>query len=890
LTINTANFNVDYTSLALTGTKSVLINGPLDEGTQASTNITITTASTSPFLIGGAKTNGQTGVTNGQGISGGTVVINAPGAVTIGTTAAGGGAVVTGSTAVTLNSQSLLINNGSDVVGLGLTLNVAMGNTSYTNLNTNGAVSASAVNINDFSGIVTLSSGLASQPTILTVGTNPNGPGFTTPLVAGGAFNISAQAINYSPKGLQFFATGGIDGGSVVLNLSGVQGVAAPFKIGTGVGDVQADVAGTFLDAQPAGAGTFTLNTPGNIIGTNVSTAIQFGTNAGGNLSLNAEGFGATVSVAGVNGMVLNLFGLSSNSTTPLFASGATGGNGVVDSNVNIFGGNIQLQNSGGNVVTNGANLSGTALNLIANAGMVDVSGNTGFTASFSFPASGGTNGGTININAQAIKVGASGLALVAQGGSNSGGSITVDTSVTPVVVGLATSGQISLDVSQMVQNTSGLFVAGNVTVVSPGALIVNGPGILFGSGVPGIGGTLNLTSAGPGFMTPGFNLLINDAAAMTGLNYSTVTLTSGSTSPFLMTGASPTSGNGFSTVGAGTNALIAGAVAINEINVGGSVNLTGEALTTHALTVTTPSITFGANQVITVQPDTGGSGSVGVSGPLPNSMPTGIGGTITFVAQTFVFNKLGGVTLDALGDGATANSTGGTVNINDSSTTGLSINPNTFTNINVSNPVAVSGGQVAGTINITYGGTLDVNASVFSFNLATNPTETGGTLSLTAPNMVVSSVSSLVQGAGLGLAKVSFTTDSGNDFVVGGATLNGISDVNPTLKATEIDITTSATSTGGINFAGAAFAGAPNVQANIIDLQAPGNTVTFAAGQTVTALAAVVPASSVGDGGRLQSIVRISSLTLRVGRPILLLSVQPEIPARVPVALSPLR
>ncbi|MBU6453256.1 MAG: hypothetical protein KGS72_15850, partial [Cyanobacteria bacterium REEB67] len=901
LLIDTSSgFNVNYTSLALTGNSRVLITGNLDEGSSPSTSISITTLASSPFLIGGATTMGQILTTLGQGISAGVVTINAPGSVTVGTTTLG--AVVNGTTSVNLNTTALTVNGHSDIAGLALNVTLpstaTAGNLTYTNLNSSpgglpGYVSASAINLTDNVGTIVLSSGNAS--TTLSVGTNPNGVAVSGTQTAGGSFNINAQAIKYS-GGLHFNATGGIDGGSVVINLSGVPGATSnpTTTIGNAAGQISANVADQDGAVEPNGAGTFRLSTFGNIIVNDLNTiqsssSINLGAH-GGNLSFiaNSNGLsanGSTVLVDGthINGLSTNLFQITSSSTDSMLLQGATT-NGIKGTTATaLSGGNLVFENLVGPLVTKGAVLAGASLKLDSGTS-IDATGNIGFTV-FASPTPTGFVGGNLQIITPILTVAAAGLALKADGGSLSGGSITVTTTTNPIVVGLTknaggtTANAVSFDVGIMQQGvTNPNFVAGTITINSPGAINANGNGIILndhpGTIPDGIGGVVNLNGG------IGGNITLNGASSLIGASFSTINFNSQSTGVFNLANAAA-GGNGI----VGTSALTAGTINVNNTTAG--INATGENFIVHNLTLTAPSVTFGSHEVITLTPD---GLIVGTTGPVAPPNPSGNGGIFTVTTPSLIFapGVGNGITINAPGAGdatpassTTASSTGGTININYTGTTPLKINSSTFALLNVSNQIAPALPTPPG--NLETGGIININSATanviitasstvvplaggtqFVYGNPADPTYgyTGGSLTVTAPNISFTNIAALSMPSqnnsnnqiapGLGIAAITFNTNSATAFTVGGATgtvVNGITDASPTLVATALTIQNSFTPNSKGVGGGIDMTNGQGINVNALTLTTPG-TVTFAAGGTYTAHQAVNTNTAPTDGG----------------------------------------
>jgi mucin-19 len=882
-----SNFDVHYTSLALTGNSRVFINGNLDEGSTPTTTITITTLSTGAFLIGGAQPTGlgQGGLSTGQGITAGVVTINAPGSVVVGYAPSNGvgavNTVINGTSSVNLNTTALTVNSvggvGSDISGLALNVNLpstaTAGNLTYKNLAPNGFISASAINLTDTLGSVVLDSGSGAGRTILGVGTNPNGPALSGVQSSGGAFNINAQGLKFSTGGVTFNASGGIDGGSVVINLTGVAGATSnpTITIGKGAGQISADVSDQAAAIEPIGVGVFRLSNYGNIVVDGLNTtqslsSINLGSH-GGILGFvaNSNGLnpaGSTVSVDGtnMNGLSVNLFQITSTSTSPLILQGAAvGGNGISGKTAtNIQGGNLTFENFGAKVVTAGATIEGTTLNLRSDT-EIDATGNSSFTA-FRELTFAGTSGGTINISTPILTVNKNGLALVAQGGQLAGGTINVTTTKNPIVVaqtitnGGKVANAVSFDVGDMKQGFSNPnFLAGTVNITSPGALSVNGNGIVFNDpskGTPnGVGGQLTLNGG------PGGNISFSNAAALLGLNFSTITFNSLSNSVFNLSNAAAT-GNGI--VGKDlTSILTAGTIVVNNQTAG--INATGAAFTTYSLALTAPSVSFGANQVITLNAD---DFLVGVTGPLGTTPPTGNGGKFTVTTPVLTFAPGGGVSIIAQGESSKTllpGSTGGAIAINYTGTAPLKINSSTFAAFDVSNAIMPEAPtppgflQTAGTVSISSTTanliiTAQGSAAPFAGGTLFTYGGTGGSFTASAPNVSFTNIAALSSpsqsnpsnqvppnpsGVPLGLEKITINTNSTNAFTVGGATgsiVNGITDASPSLIAGAVTFTNSFTPGangigGGIN-----MTNGTGINANALTLTTPA-AVTFAAG-----------------------------------------------------------
>lgn len=795
LNVNMANLVLNGTGLNLEGTKNLLINGNIVGGEI----VTITTANKKAFLVGNATTNGQTGIGAGEGISATkTLTINAPGNIEIGS-----GFRLESGEDVNLNAAGLIVQNGGDITPgqlaepVKVTLNTgAASKAKYENLNTNGFLSVAILEINA-TGTLTLSSGGGNGvETRLSIGINPKG---ADDLAGGGSFIITATDLKFSSKGIFFDASSAApltpNGGTVDLNLSSTKTI----KVGTGNGAIRADVTAD-APVSADGAGSFLLSTVGAIQAEQVLTgAISFG--AGGAFSLVSSG--STVSAQDVTGKAYNLFQLSSNSTTKMLLENA-GKNGIRDSSVSIDGGNLDFSNTG-SVVTNGATLEGVILTLNSST-EVDARGNDLFEV-FSLPVMFGGEGGQINISAPKLLIdNTTGLTLRAYGGPSAGAQVNVTTTDTSTAGNLTIgngNGELFIDVS------SNQGFGAQVNITSGNILRVSGNGLNFGNNPAQSDGASLTLSSGQATTTgyKGGNLIFNDgnAAGLQGLAFGTVTFNSGSQNTFLLNGANANNGNGFSASG---STLAAGKIVINPLGGLGTIDMTGYSLVTNALEITAGEVRF-ANQTIAVVAD----------GLLGSGDNTGNGGSIDITATNMRFSNQGGVLLQAQANAAIATSVGGTISIDDASTRVLNLDAN-----GLSFDVSNAGAGAAGSISVDKAGNnLVVDGTALTFG-----NNDGGTLDLSSSrSMLISNVAAISTAF---LDKITLETN-GTDgpFQFGSATNNGFVDVNPTLSATEVQISTAGANAGIDTSTG-------TVSANIIGLKTTGN-INFASGGGLTAL-----------------------------------------------------
>ncbi len=791
--------------LVLEGTKNLLISGNVVGGD----NVTITTANKKGFEIGDATVAGQTGIAAGEGISStDTLTINAPGKISINPSYR-----LSATNDVILNSPGLIVQNGGDIIPLDpaetltVTLNAgASSKAEYSNFNTNGLLSAAILQLNA-TGTLTLNSGSNQVQTYLSIGIDPDGPGS---LAGGGSFIITAADIKYSSKGIFFDASsdapGTPNGGTVEITLTSTK----TKKIGLGNGAIRADVASEIGYFAPEGAGTFRLSQAGAIQATDVLTgAIDFGYSGAFELTST----GSTVSASEVSGFFGTLFALQSNSTTALLAQGA-GKNGVQDDNFVVFGGNIVFENTGA-VVTNGAILAGTELNLTSNTEL-DLRQNTGagsfFTNGFNFYAFANPDGGgVINMTAPKITV-----------SNQTGVTVGAENGITAAVINITTTdtsnaGNITIDAP----STGGAFyldvadgaagIGGTINVTAGNILRVNGAGLNFGlDPVAAKGSVLSLTSGQATDTYKGGNLVFNNpsAAGLAGLGFGTVTFNSGSSSTFSLNGVNANTGNGLS-----DGALAAGHIIISPRGGNGVIDTTDYALITNNLELLATTINFD-NQTISVVSDGAAIGTGNISGN---------GGSITITSSDLRFSNQGGVLLQAQANPAIAGSVGGTIDITDSSTRVLELGADGFS-FDVSNS-GVGVGQKGGSVSVSKtNNDLLVDGNAFTYG-----TNVGGLLDLSSSaNLLISNGSAL---NGYFLDKVTLESTGGDQpFQFGGATDNGFADIASVFTAREVEINSTGTNAGIDTSAGTVFA-------YILTLNTSGN-VNFLSGGGVTALA----------------------------------------------------
>lgn len=625
LTVNTAQMTANATSstgngsaITLSSGNNLLVNGNLDthNGTGSYGAISLTSGSAQPFLIDGtqaATTNGQTGISNGQGISGSTVTYNGPGGMSVARNY-----VLSGPGAITINGAGL-INNGN--VNTSVLSIVAPGNGflttgatgTYSNLPmqalslssssgnftiTGSTPSANQVNISALNGAVGFGAGTAA----ITAAADGSGNG--------GTININAQTLSTGSTALNASGTTG-SGGTVAINLTGNNSVNVDNS------HLQINVA----NAAGQAGGNLVLANGGNV---NVDAKyLNLGSNfapgQGANLSLTS---GSKLNLDHTNKLPVGLhnLNLTSNSSSAFtLGDASSSGNGIRDEDLVLAADNVAITNNGGgisrgeNTSVNGSTVALTALGNIGQANQPIVVGtpslnvnstggsayvslintaNTDFLASVagtlslastgSVSTSSPVNASTLLLNVSdvgdfnPITTNASYVSAIAQNGS----VFVNDTQYSPITVGvLSGAGNVGIVSNGDINTTQAIVAGSGATVISNFGSIQVGSA----SGVSAHSVDIMASAGAITFAVPGTSINATSAGFGRGGD---ISLTAGAiNSNGLTLNASGTSdgvsGGSVSIRQTGANPLQvgSGAMTINVANAsgqnGGSVNIT---------------------------------------------------------------------------------------------------------------------------------------------------------------------------------------------------------------------------------------------------------------------------------------------------------------------------
>jgi hypothetical protein len=344
---------------------------------------------------------------------------------------------------------------------------------------------------------------VGNNPLNLSAGSNPAGAASTINLTAGTSTGNTGGSVN-------LFAGNGTTAGDVLASAGNAE--AASNSNG---GDVV--VAGGSGDGSGSG-GTATLS---GGLGANGGTTIVEGgggTTFGGTLTARA-GSGPTGGTANLQGGTGSTNGGSAN------VSGGSGSSS--GGSVNVNGGNAS-SGGGGNVsVTAGGSSGGTAggtINITSGGG-----GLSGDGGPVNINGSTGANGGAVSISGGTGSTTAGGSISITAGVSNAAGS-TADVTITGGANSTVTASGGDVTLTGGTGNSSG------------GDVNVNG-----GTGTNGLGGSVNITSAGGGAGGNGGGVSVTSGNGAAGGSISIIggSSTTGTAGSFSFAGGSASANNG---------------------------------------------------------------------------------------------------------------------------------------------------------------------------------------------------------------------------------------------------------------------------------------------------------------------------------------------------------
>lgn len=749
----------------------------------------------------GAGTNGNVTILAG-GPSSGNAITTGNISTTGGT---GGGGTITLGTQTPQLASSLSILNGV------LTGTISAGSTQ--------AASVSA-------GALTTTGAAVS----VTSGNNFSSGAITTTGTSGGAVSLAtASATSFKIAG------GGANGTTGAITSSGSAGAAGNISIVNNGSSGIALSSASGLVANSAGnsAGATILL---DALGSGTTGALDFSAAGPVTIAVNGAGTGGGGSVTGGSITLKgSTFSNSGGLTTLSANAGSAGTGGIITVTTTDTASDLTLSNTGaGNlsISARGGTTSGNGGTATVIAGRnLSISNVAGLNAA---PTSG--NGGIYTLTA---------------GSTAASGNLTITGAFNANAAGTGGGGTMILTS----KSATSFDIGGGGANGTTGALAANAAGT-------GAGGTISVLNVGAGGITHQTSANLSVAAATTGTG-GNVTLdaqSNGGTGAltFSSTGATSITANGAGAAGGGTITLKGTSIS----NTGGLLTLNANAGTTGGggtVTVSTTSTTYdlalsntGANNVSVsaVGGSTSGAGgkaifSSGRNLTLNNALglslsPTsGNGGFLSISTKSATAFNIGGGgangTSVALSLNAATSGNGGTVNIANSGTGGITL-PSSA-NLSVSALVSGAGGTV----------TLDA-------------TSNGGTGSLTFSNLAATTIS--VNGVGSAAGG-----SNGGTITLKGATISnsgGLLTLSANAGTVGNGGTVTAATSGATSDLTISNSGASNIAASATGGSTSGNggSVNFTAGRTLTISntsgLAVTPTS--GNGGNYSLVAGASA------------------------------
>lgn len=861
---------------------NLLLNGTLSVdavGTGNAGSITIAVNSSTPFLIGGATTNGSVGGLSADAVSSAnsgdagsiTVTNSGTGGITVGNIAnlsassskvGDGGSISLYSPNGTLTLQNGTISvkptsgKGGNVTLDGLSV-VANGGKLAIDVSGTGSTAATGVagslSITSRSSTADLTIGSASGNFDITANNGGNGDGATFNFSSGRNLTINSSNLRDTVSG---------DGKGATLNATAGTGASGNLFI-NGAFNVNGHGTG--------GGGTMNLISNG-------STALTLGNNTGhgatGTLRADAgaTGSGGSITVKNLGTGGVTFTNVATNISVDAASSGAGG-------SINVDAGSGTLTMPGGTMVAKavGSTSTNTGGSIKLKAATLSLTGSGAVVLDASAPTLG--QGGTVDVQTTGatsdITVGTTTgtLKLVANGGAagssagnggilkvTAGRNLTVapaglvgaplGTNGTGVNLTLAAGGALSISAA-LSANGNGTGSGGSITLSSNSSTAFN----LGGGGTNGITGALTAnagaTSGGGGSIS-----VTNTNGGITWGTLSNVSMT---------TAAGGGQGGSLTLIASGTLTMPTGTITLNGVNGnfnGGSVTLQGSSLsvTGSALTLNADASGTGDGGSISIT-TTGSTSDLTVgSGQLvlnarggSTSSSTGKGGSVTLLSGRNLTVNTGSLTLGPRG----TNGDGGALTLRSGSSGTLSVTGTlsanavgtgnggsvTVTTLGTSADIGVGSGAGEfaisatgvnpGSVTLTSGRNLTINSSSLTLT-GSGSNANGATLALTAGSAlkVTGNLSTSAVGNGNAGALTLTYNDATNPFVVGSTVSNSGVSGNITAAAPgtgtggTITINNSATGALSVSLAGTLSADSTSGTRGTVNLNKTGQLV----------------------------------------------------------------
>ncbi|MBU6452842.1 MAG: hypothetical protein KGS72_13735 [Cyanobacteria bacterium REEB67] len=798
-----------------TSGQPIAVSAPVLKLSAASTNGAIYVSAASIKSLSGTAgsagtfsltTSGSLDLTSSATIKSNSLIINAVGNIAIDTAISGNKALLISS------AGTVTVNKTINETGTGSVVTIAGKSASGNAVTLNSTVSAETISLTGTGAVA----GVAINAKIGTASTNNLSIITTGDIVGTKAAALTGATVNLTSSG------GSVGSATQALNTTALNLSSNTSK------NSYISQTGT-VNLTASSAQNFVFSASGNL---DVSGVLS-----SGNIQLTTAGTASGLFNDGTIGSAVSTVSLTSAAIVRNNSSGIINGASILLSAPNVendnliktaSGGTLTFQNSAGNLALTGSGSlqSGaqTAIALSAKGTVtVGITGGTSnplavitnvdsFTvnagSTFSSPltmisvapqASG--KGGTISINAASLAYNGAGsqsgaLQLTA---NSSGAAGTAGGTVFVNLTGTATHGlTVGSVAGNIAISVTGQDKAGDVTLITPGALTLAPSSLNLSTAVAAIGGNAIILNGGKGVLINGD---FNTAGSGTGAN---LTITSGSTKAFNIDGSLVGNLNGQTGITAGQG------IAANSLTINNALGVINNGV------IKTDSFNIVANGNVGLSTGTTGSygstaetnfnissatGNVTLAGTQPTaknviisalkgslSLGTGVatlgsiannaaGGSIAIAAKTLTMSGPS-LALIAAASGP-GNNAGGTISLILSGTTNLKISSGAIT-ANVSG----SGSGTDGSITVATGGNLTADASALTFGSKSN----SASLALSGKLLHLDNQSTLNT---LSLLSESLTSNSAS-FSLGGAatTANGIGDANQYIVANQVVIT----------------------------------------------------------------------------------------------------
>ncbi len=786
-----------------------------------------------------------------------------------------GSSQITNASSGSLESDSILLNtSGGNIGSSGNNLNVNTSSLSFSTLN-NSSTSGNAYINDSNTGSLTLnaasvgSGGTADTISLTTAGSlivnanvssdstggsiNITAPGGIT-LASGSGAILSATSgfISLNTSGNNIGASGStkmllVDTPSLSLNVMG--GTSPPTSTSAYVNDTD-NSAVTLTAATIGSTGTLALTVGNNLV---IGSAVSVGADTGtGSILLSAGGSGSssvfsyasssdsltsgTISLTATNG---GYIGTSSSATFTVDTSNlnvaTTNGNGSVYITDSIATGPVNLNSVSLATTTNGEFYLTTAASDGINVnGAVNVAGTNsiitltdtsssstaGLTSVSTYQITAGTvNLNTNNNNIGSISLGKSVTTDTSNLNINLGTASTASVNISNTNTGLTTLNSISSIANLTFLTQGNLDIAsingtGNLSLSANGSVVIDGSITTASTGTIGIGtfvASSSITQTSNSYVLTAGNVTLSAESNIgsTGTNGQSINVDTGSLTVISINGSAYIAS-------LGTPTLTLSSINSSNVNQTFDLSTLGNLVVGGSITAQTLNFTSGGNFVFGSNTSINGVTSLSISVSGSNAI-TQSDSAATINALNVTLNSVSGnigsnsQSINFIGNSLTANSTNGSVYVNDESS--LAIN---------------TGTSAGGVLYITAQGSLSTGNNISAGTNLILEAQSGSTSTLTAGNNLTAGAS-LSLSAIAGLSAGSLTAQNGG---INLSTNSGPLTINAsaTISAKTIVLNEISTSSGSI-----AIGSGVTINSNDSGAAPGTNAIVFAIGSIPT-------------------------------------------------------